>query len=363
MSEKWYDYWWYSCKEISVKKKRLLSKNEISAKHIFNIEETLKKKQIPPWLTKEEIQYIQKSRKEKNWESEYDHLKEQGIQMVCKRDALYPKRLKVLPGMPDVLFVKGELPKENLVTAAIVGARNASTYGQKMTLQFAETLARAGVQIISGMARGIDSFAHRGALNVGEKTYAILGCGVDVCYPRENRGLHREIGAHGGVISEFVPGTPPLAQHFPARNRIISGLADIVLVMEARERSGSLITADMALEQGKDIYALPGPIDSNLSKGCHMLIRQGAGILLSTEDILDELSIKNTIKNQNCRENKKILESKEKIVYSCLGSFPRGREELLQQTGMETGELAMTLLNLELKGYIKEISKNYYILN
>lgn len=363
MEEKWYEYWWYSLKEISNIKKKKLQKNRISAKELFYIEETQKNRSLKEWLSEEDMANLKRSRTMKDWEKAYQNLEKQGIRMVCWKDSNYPQRLKDLQGMPEILFVKGELPDETCMTAAIVGARNSSTYGEKITLRFAECMAQAGVQIISGMARGIDSFAHRGALNVQKKTFAILGCGVDICYPKEHRGLYQDISRRGGIVSEFVPGTPPLASHFPARNRIISGLADVVLVMEAREKSGSLITADMALEQGKDVYALPGPINSELSKGCHALIRQGAGILLGTEDILEELSIKIDVKSQNCRENKKILESKEKIVYSNLGLFPKGREELLQLTGMESGELSMVLLNLEWKGYIKEISKNYYILD
>ena len=217
------------------------------------------------------------------------------------------------------------------------------------------------MQIISGMARGIDGAAHRGALNVSGRTFAVLGCGVNICYPKEHRGLYQDIQKNGGILSEYPPGMPPLANHFPARNRIISGLSDVILIMEAKQKSGSLITADMALEQGKDIYALPGPINSELSKGCNALIKQGAGILLGVEDILEELSIKIGKNSLNCQKNKKILESKDKIVYSKLGLFPMGREELLQSTGFAPQELAGILLSLELGGHIKEISKNYYI--
>lgn len=359
--EKWYYYWWQSIIGLSNEKKKILSKNKIIPKEAFYIEETQKRYLLQEWFTKEEIEKIKASRTEKEWEKEYRTLAEEGIRLVCWEEEAYPQRLKAWKGMPYALFVKGELPVETSLTVAIVGARNCSSYGTQMTLQFAEVLARAGAQIISGMARGIDGAAHRGALNGEGNTFAVLGGGVDICYPKEHQGLYRDIQKNGGVLSEFPPGAQPLARHFPARNRIISGLADVVLVMEAKEKSGSLITADMALEQGKDIYALPGPINSELSKGCNHLIRQGAGILLGMEDILEELSIKKGEKKENCQKNKKILESKEEIVYSKLDLFPKGREELLQLTGFSPQELAEVLLSLELRGYIKEITKNYYI--
>lgn len=361
IDEKWYHYWWNSISGITNEKKKFLSKNKILPGDIFYIEETQKKYPFREWFTEAELEKIKNSRKQKEWEKEYLNLIKDGVKFICWDEEEYPKRLKTLSGMPYALWVNGNLPEEDGVTVAIVGARNCSPYGERITLEIAEKLARAGVQIISGMARGIDGSAHRGALNGEGSTYAVMGCGVDICYPREHRGLYKDIQKSGGVLSEYHPGTPPLARNFPARNRIISGLADVVLVMEAKEKSGSLITADMALEQGKDIYALPGPINSELSKGCNYLIRQGAGILLGPEDILDELCVKIGETSVNCLKNKKILESKEKIVYSNLGLFPKGLEELVQLTELKPQELTGALLSLELNGFIKEISKNYYI--
>jgi len=361
MEEKWYDYWWYFIPGLSNEKKKIVSKYKITSEDLFHIEESQKKYSLKEWFTEDEIERIKTSRTIKGWKEEYRKFEQEGIRLVCREEEDYPKRLRGLRGMPGALFVKGELPVKEAVTVAIVGARNCSAYGERVTLQFAERLAEEGIQIISGMARGIDGAAHRGALNVSGKTFAVLGCGADICYPKEHRGLYRDIQKTGGILSEYPPGTMPLAKHFPARNRVISGLADVVLVMEAKEKSGSLITADMALEQGKDIYALPGPISSELSKGCNYLIRQGAGILLSPEDILEELSVKTKLQERNCQKNKKILESKEKIVYSKLGLYPKGREELLQLTGFHPQELAEVLLSLQFGGHIEEITKNYYI--
>ncbi len=217
------------------------------------------------------------------------------------------------------------------------------------------------MQVISGMARGIDGAGQRGALNGGGKSFGILGCGADICYPREHFGLYMDLQQSGGIISEQLPGTKPFPGFFPARNRIISALSDVVLVMEAREKSGSLITADMALEQGKDVYALPGPATSPLSQGCHHLIREGAGILVSPEVLLEEMSLCSEKVGQIINKNEKMLETTENLVYSCLDFTPRGVNGLSERTGLPARKVLELLISLELKGMVKEISKNYYI--
>ena len=205
-------------------------------------------------------------------------------------DKEYPARMKPLPGMPKGIYVKGKLPRDDLPSAAIVGGRACSAYGREQARRFARELAAAGVQIISGLASGIDAAAHEGALEGGGLTFAVLGCGVNICYPRENYPLMRRIlEQEGGVLSEFQPGERPLAWHFPQRNRVISALADLVLVVEARQKSGSLITADYALEQGKSVYALPGRVNETLSEGSNRLIAQGAGIAVDPTALLEEL--------------------------------------------------------------------------
>ncbi len=273
----------------------------------------------------------------------------------------YPEKLRNIQDPPYALYVLGKLPENNQKAAAIVGARRCTPYGEQMALEYGNILARAGIPVISGMARGIDGAGQRGALNGGGETYAVLGCGVDICYPRENIGLYMDIQKNGGIISEFPPGTEPLSWNFPRRNRIISGLSDWILVMEAKEKSGSLITADMGLEQGKDVYALPGPVTSVLSQGCHRLIRQGAGILLTPEELIEEWNIKVVRYGQKSDKNEKMLESPEVMVYSCLDLFPKGIEQLLNETNLSSQELMERLITLELKGYAKEVSRNYYI--
>lgn len=223
-------------------------------------------------------------------QGEYECLARRGIFLVTQGEAAYPDRLSKIPDSPYALYYAGALPQEGRRAVALIGARDCTEYGRYMAERFGAALARAGVQVISGMARGIDGIGQSRALKEGGYSMGVLGCGVDVCYPRENRELYEALLAGGGVCSEYPPGVEPRALQFPPRNRIISGLADAVLVIEAREKSGTLITVDMALEQGREVYALPGRATDPLSGGCNRLIRQGAGLVSTPEELLEELS-------------------------------------------------------------------------
>ena len=353
-----YEYWFANIKEIGNKTKRQIRSKVKTAEELYNIEETaLKKMEVP----KETAHKILQSVKEWKLEAEYAKLTDRQVKFYTIFDKSYPCGLKEISAPPYALYVKGELPQEEQLSVAIVGARECTTYGEVMARQYAETLADAGVQIISGMARGIDGISQKSALAANGMSYAVLGSGVDLCYPREHYALYTELQKQGGVISEQPLGMQPLPQFFPARNRIISGLSDVVIVIEAKERSGSLITADMALEQGKDVYALPGPSNSILSKGCHNLIRQGAGILLSPKELLEELGIFHKKKMKNATENEILLESPEKLVYSCLDFYPKSLNQMMEETGFTISAMMQIIMNLEFKGLIKEISKNYYV--
>lgn len=211
------------------------------------------------------------------------------IMEIDRDHSLYPERMKALPGMPQKLYVLGSLPRDDIPTVGIVGARLCSPYGHRTAYHLARELALRGVQIISGMAAGIDGYAAEGALDAGAPSFAVLGNGVDICYPPGNRSLYDRMITAGGLISEYSPGEEPLPFHFPARNRIISALSDLIVVVEARKKSGSLITADFALSQGKSVFAVPGRVDDRLSEGTNYLIAQGAGIAFSHEAILEEL--------------------------------------------------------------------------
>lgn len=221
---------------------------------------------------------------------EYDAMLEKGISFYPFYHEAYPKHLLEIPDRPFGIYVKGRLPRDHQRSVAIIGARNCSEYGRYVAEQFAGEFAAEGINIISGMARGIDGIAQKAALERGGKTYAVLGCGSDICYPPSHESLYQEICEKGGILSIYPPGTIPLPRRFPPRNRIISGLSDAVVVIEARQKSGTLITVDMALEQGREVYVVPGRITDRLSDGCNELLRQGAGIALSPARVLRELS-------------------------------------------------------------------------
>ena len=353
-----YEYWFANLMKISCKRKLELRQVIKTAEALYYIEETALKQYVED---EKERTLILDSIRSWKIDEEYQKLEQKEAWFVTILDKRYPKRLRNIPSPPYALFVKGSLPSEDRRSVAIVGARECTPYGEVMAKDFAKTLAQEGVQIISGMARGVDSAGQSGALEAGGSSFGVLGCGVDICYPREKIGLYVDLQERGGIISEFPLGTNPLPQYFPARNRIISGLADTILVMEAKEKSGSLITADMALEQGKDVYALPGPINSRLSMGCNTLIKQGAGILLSPEELLTDLNLCHVNQGEKNQQKKLLLESDENMVYSCLDFHPQNLEQLMRVTKFSVTQLLDVLMSLELKGLIEEISKNYYV--
>ncbi len=351
-----YEYWFANIKGIGNQKKRKLREGVMCAEELYYIEETGLQE-----LGAEEIACISESKKTWELEREYEKLERKQIKFYPYFSDDYPKKLKQISAPPYALYGKGRLPDEEALSVAIVGARECSPYGREMAKWFAESLANAGIQNISGMARGVDGAGQLGAIRSGGASFGVLGCGVDICYPREHIELYTMLERKGGILSEQSVGMKPFPQFFPARNRIISALSDVVLVVEAKERSGSLITADMALEQGKDVYALPGPANSRLSLGCNRLIKQGAGILLSPEDLLEELGMACKEKGKMFTENKIPLESPENLVYSCLDLYPKNINELADLTGMTIPVLLNILVSLELQGYVSELSKNYYI--
>ena len=287
---------------------------------------------------------------------------EERIRQISSKSAEYPQKLNNYPKMPEILFAKGNLPDAKKPTAAIVGARACSPYGRIQAFRYAKILSSAGVQIISGMAYGIDAEAHKGALEGGTPTYAVLAGGVDICYPSGNRPLYaRILRENGGILSEQPPGMRARNYFFPARNRIISGLADLVLIVEAREKSGSLITAQWALDQGKIVYAVPGPVNEALSMGCHKLIYDGAGIAYSPEILLRELGLNCENKVKSPEKNDLGLATDLKLVYSCLDLRPKSTDFLIQKTGLPPEKIGSLLLELKLSGLVREIGRHYYI--
>ena len=306
-----YEYWFASIHGLGRKKKIWIRQHITSAKELYNIEE--KGWNSFAYLNEKDLESIREHRAKWDLDREYEKLQRKQIHFLPWFHDRYPKKLLEIADMPYAIYLKGNLPTQQTFSAAIVGARNCTPYGSGYATRFAGFLAMQNIPIISGLARGIDGYVHRGALQAGGKTFAVLGCGVDICYPREHLGLYMDILENeGGILSEQIPGTPPLAAYFPQRNRIISGLSDVVLVMEAKEKSGALITADLALEQGKDVYALPGGVDSLSSRGCNRLIHQGAGILLSPEEFCENMKISNVAYAKLSNRNEIALEKPEK---------------------------------------------------
>lgn len=284
------------------------------------------------------------------------------IRCIEKGSDEYPLRLKNLPRMPEKLYCRGKLPADDAPTAAVVGARGCSAYGRVQAFAFARFLSRAGVQIISGLAYGIDSEGHKGALEGDTPTFAVMGNGPDICYPAANRSLYQRIMlSGGGIISEYPPGTPGKPYHFPERNRIISALSDLVLVVEAREKSGSLITAECALEQGKAVYALPGAVNEPLSRGCHKLIYDGASIAYCPEILLSEWGISEKKESKRTEKSKLGLASDLNMVYSCLDLRPKNMDYVIRKTGFSPGRTGSLLIELVLMGLARETGRGYYV--
>ncbi len=311
-------------------------------------------------LKEEELDRLIGSREEYRIRKACQKLQEKGIRFITMDDTEYPRRLKELYGAPYALYVKGALPSDRMKTLAIIGARDCSAYGMEITKYLSKAIAQAGIGIISGLARGIDAYAHMGALQAGGVSFGVLGCGIDICYPRENLQLYMELQKEGGVLSEYAPGMKPLAYHFPMRNRIISGLSDGILVIEARKKSGTLITVDMGLEQGKNIYALPGRITDQLSVGCNNLIKMGAKPVTSPEDILEDFQIYITSEGEG-EDVRPGLSSEELRIYRELNQEPRHLEDILGVTKLPIHQLTELLLSMEMRGIIRQVMRNYYV--
>lgn len=353
-----YNYWLTSQAYIRNSKKRKLINTFGNAKEVF---ETKKEKYIKEGiLNLTEAMQLSKSKASFD-EKSIDKLSSIGISFITEIDKDYPKDLLPIYDRPFGLFYKGTLPKTNSINIAIVGARNATAYGRAKTEELVNALSKDNVTIISGMARGIDSASHARALLNNMFTVAVLGCGVDICYPKENYNIYENIIKNGCILSEFPPGTPPLSFNFPLRNRIISALSKVVIVVEAKNRSGSLITADYALEQGKEVFALPGRIDDILSEGCNRLIAQGAGIITSVEDFISTLKDLSILSHsKNTEDKKEALFDIEKELLEIIDIYPTGLNEIIEKSNSSLPEILSTLRLLCSKGLITEEIKNNY---
>jgi DNA processing protein len=302
---------------------------------------------------------------EERLRNELNQMERFSVSVVTYQDPEYPKRLLAIHDFPPVLYVRGDLGVGEDLAVAIVGSRMATRHGKAFTEQLARGLAVRGITVVSGMARGIDSAAHRGALQGRGRTTAVLGCGVDVIYPTENRELMMEIVSRGVVISEFPMGTQPHSSNFPRRNRVISGLVLGVVVVEATRQSGSLITANYALEQGREVFAVPGNVGLPSSQGTNRLLKQGAKLVDRVEDVLEEVLPQwqrpSEIKENEENRFRPNLSDDERQIYGLLGTDPVHIDELITQTQWGASRVSRVLVNLELAGIISQMAGKHFV--
>jgi DNA processing protein len=312
--------------------------------------------------------------RDEDLEREFTSASKLGLKVITHEDIGYPENLKNIPDPPIVLYVKGQLKDEDKFSIAIVGSRRASYYGLSCAKQFAADLVDHGFVIVSGMARGIDTYAHRGALSRGKRTIAVMGSGFNHIYPPENRELAQEISRNGAVISEFPLNTRPLPQNFPRRNRLISGLSLGTVVVEAARNSGALITADFALEQGRDVFALPGKVGCETSFGTNELIKQGAKLVSCVDDILEEFAFSEP-KRENpvniyqpsgggCQEVTYLqlgLSQEESFLCGLITDKPLLLDDIVEQANLNVPEVSRILLGLEMKKLIKQLPGKQFV--
>lgn len=360
-----YAHWLYNVPGMGRKTIQYLLSVKETPEAVYRAKEQELKELLSVLPGKQKLaQRITASKQNWNVEKAYAVLWKKGIHFVCLGMPSYPERLARIPDAPYGLYFRGKLPEEGRPAIAIIGARSCSEYGKRMAQHFGSALAMAGIQVISGMARGIDGLSQDAALHAGGYSLGVLGCGVDICYPAENRELYEKLCETGGICSEYPPGTAPRNCLFPPRNRIISGLSDAVLVIEAKNRSGTLITVDMALEQGKEVYALPGRITDALSEGCNRLLQQGANVVISVEDMIRGLTGQTGFGGMDKTE---LLSDIQKALLRNLDDAPKSLEtikELMllnEKREVQLSELMGQLVKLSLTGYVRQIGNSYFV--
>ncbi len=365
-----YAYWLHNAPGIGDRTIERLLEKFGSARAVYHTEEETLKTVVK----KKAAERLKQFSREWEVEKKYEEMEQKGISFYSLEEEEYPAKLRKLPHPPYGIYCKGMLPNEETPSVAIIGARECSQYGRYVAEAFAEKMAAAGVAVVSGMARGIDGISQRAAIQGGGRTYGVLGCGVDICYPLSNRKLYQDIvDTGGGILSVFPPGTEPQKRQFPERNRIVAGLSDVLLVVEARTKSGTCITVDMALEQGKNVYAVPGRLTDRLSDGCNLLIRQGAGIALTPDDILEELKI--LVNRQGGEKgelpkdaafNKRKEKGEDTELLRFLDCYPKSPDVILKEMeksgkAPELPALLTRLMELCLEGKARQVAGNYFV--
>jgi DNA processing protein len=293
-------------------------------------------------------------------EREWERVVRAGASILTLADDGYPRLLREIPSPPPVLYIKGEILPDDETAIGIVGTRRVTRYGREMTRRMSTGLASSGVVVVSGLARGVDGIAHTEAIDAGGRTLAVLGCGVDQIYPPEHRKLSERVIEHGALVSEFPIGTRPEARNFPIRNRLISGLSLGVLVVEAPQRSGALITSTCAADQGRTVFAVPGSAMSSASEGTNQLLRDGAALAADVDDILQELNLE---RRQAAMETRRLLPDatgEEQRVLQLLDGDPRHIDEIAIDTGINISQLSAMLLQMQLKGLVRDTGGQHY---
>ncbi len=312
-------------------------------------------------LDKRSIESLLATRQDISLDEELAKVEGWGARVITWDHAEYPPRLRHIHNSPPVLYVKGEILPRDEWAVAVVGTRTPRAYGRQMVDEITGGLSKSGITVVSGLARGIDSLAHRAALRAGGRTIAVLGSGIDIIYPREHRGLANNIVERGAIVTEYPLGTRPEGGNFPARNRIISGLSLGTLVVEAGKRSGALITADYALEQGREVFAVPGNINSPKSLGTNHLIQDGAAkLVIAAEDVLEELNLTLVERHQEVRM---VVpeDERESQILNCLSVEPIHVDDIGQRSGLAIAEVTSTLAMMELKGMVRQVGGMNYV--
>lgn len=290
----------------------------------------------------------------------WEQLQEQGIQVTTWLDEDYPRRLKDIEQSPPVLYLRGEVTADDDWAVAVVGTRRVTAYGRQVAEELGAYLAHNGITVVSGLARGVDAIAHKAALDAGGRSIAVLGSGVDHIYPAEHRGLAERLISQGALVSDYSPGTPPEGSNFPPRNRIISGLAQAVVIVEAGKKSGALITAKFAVEQAREVFAVPGNINAPQSKGPNRLIQEGARPLLNPKDILDILNL-TMVTEQRAARLVLPADATEALLLEALSLEPRHVDEIRNQTALPIEKVSATLALMELKGMVRRVGGMNYV--
>ena len=380
--EKAYAYWLHAALERNNRLIEQLLMEIGTPEKIYEISE----KELAYYLTEAQMNKFRSVKKNWHVKNAFQRLQEQDIRFVTKEEKHYPEKLKEIPDAPYGIYVKGKLPREDKRSVAIIGARDCSEYGRYLAREFGMALAKQGIQVISGLARGIDGISQKGAVDGDGDTFAVLGSGVDICYPESNRELYDKIKTTGGILSEYQPGTIPIPRNFPPRNRIISGLSDAVLVIEAREKSGTMITVDMALEQGREVYVIPGRITDSLSAGCNRLICQGAEIVLQIDEFIDTIFrlgepqlipkrkrseimeqldmahlLSQRIEHKTGRLIMEVMDFTPQSVDAILEKIREKKEENSRNDSITIPEIMQQLIDLQMRGLIMQTGGQYYL--